>query len=84
MIVVRITPCFANASPAEPGPEPRHLHYETATQESDAVAQMIREQVEQGAWALSDVAVLVRSNGDADQFLQFLLLCLSVPCAPIR
>jgi DNA helicase II / ATP-dependent DNA helicase PcrA len=53
-----------------PGPEPRHLHYETATQEADAVAQMIRERIEQGAWALSDVAVLVRSNGDADQFLR--------------
>jgi DNA helicase-2/ATP-dependent DNA helicase PcrA len=53
-----------------PGPEPRHLHYETATQEADAVAQMIRERVEQGAWQLADVAVLVRSNGDADQFLR--------------
>jgi DNA helicase-2/ATP-dependent DNA helicase PcrA len=53
-----------------PGPEPRHLHYETATQEADAVAQMIRERIEQGAWTLSDVAVLVRSNGDADQFLR--------------
>jgi DNA helicase II / ATP-dependent DNA helicase PcrA len=53
-----------------PGPEPRHLHYETATQEADAVAQMIRERVEAGAWSLADVAVLVRSNNDADQFLR--------------
>jgi DNA helicase-2/ATP-dependent DNA helicase PcrA len=53
-----------------PGPEPRHLHYETATQEADAVAQMIRERIEQGAWQLADVAVLVRSNSDADQFLR--------------
>src|SRR5919106_474811 len=53
-----------------PGPEPRQLHYETATQEADAVAQMIRERIEQGAWALADIAVLVRSNGDADQFLR--------------
>ena len=53
-----------------PGPEPHHLHYETATQESDAIAQMIRERVEQGAWKFTDVAVLVRSNGDADQFLR--------------
>jgi DNA helicase-2/ATP-dependent DNA helicase PcrA len=53
-----------------PGPEPRHLHYETATQEADSVAQMVREQVEQGAWKLTDVAVLVRSNGDADAFLR--------------
>ena len=53
-----------------PGPEPRHLHYETATQEADAVAQMIRERIEQGAWQLADIAVLVRSNSDADQFLR--------------
>ena len=53
-----------------PGPEPQHWHYETATQEADAVAQTIRERVEQGVWALTDVAVLVRSNGDADQFLR--------------
>jgi ATP-dependent DNA helicase UvrD/PcrA len=53
-----------------PGPGPRHLHYETAMQEADAVAQMIRDRIEQGAWTLSDVAVLVRSNGDADQFLR--------------
>src|SRR3989442_4876613 len=52
------------------GPEPRHLHYETATQEADAVATMIRERVEQGEWSLADVAVLVRSNNDADQFLR--------------
>jgi DNA helicase-2/ATP-dependent DNA helicase PcrA len=53
-----------------PGPEPRPLHYETATQEADAVAQMIRERTEQGVWTFADVAVLVRSNGDADQFLR--------------
>src|SRR4029077_4498358 len=55
---------------APPGPEPTTLHYETATQEADAVAQMIREHVEDGAWRFSDVAVLVRSNDDADQFLR--------------
>ena len=53
-----------------PGPEPQSLHYDTATQEADAVAQMIRDRVEQGAWKVTDVAVLVRSNGDADQFLR--------------
>ena len=52
------------------GPAPRHWHYETAMQEADAVAQTIRDRVEQGAWTFSDVAVLVRSNGDADQFLR--------------
>jgi DNA helicase-2/ATP-dependent DNA helicase PcrA len=53
-----------------PGPEPQHLHYETATQEADEVARMIRERIEQGVWTFADVAVLVRSNGDADQFLR--------------
>jgi DNA helicase II / ATP-dependent DNA helicase PcrA len=53
-----------------PGPEPRHVHYETATQEADAVAQTIRERVEQGLWRFTDAAVLVRSNGDADPFLR--------------
>ncbi len=56
------------------GPEPQALHYETATQEADAVAQMIRERVEQGAWQYDDVAILVRSNNDADQFLRSLNL----------
>ena len=57
-----------------PGPEPHHWHYETATQEADHVAQTIRERVEQGTWKLSDVAILVRSNDDADPFLRSLNL----------
>jgi DNA helicase-2/ATP-dependent DNA helicase PcrA len=57
-----------------PGPDPHHLHYETATQEADAVAQMVRERVERGTWAYGDVAILVRSNDDADQFLRSLNL----------
>ena len=56
------------------GPDPRHWHYETATQEADQVAAVIRERVEQGAWKLSDVAILVRSNDDADPFLRSLNL----------
>jgi DNA helicase II / ATP-dependent DNA helicase PcrA len=52
------------------GPEPVHLHYETATQEADAVATMIHDKVETGVWRHEDVAVLVRSNGDADAFLR--------------
>ncbi|MBI2207023.1 MAG: UvrD-helicase domain-containing protein [Candidatus Rokubacteria bacterium] len=57
-----------------PGPEPRHLHYETSTQEADAVAHMIRSGIEQGAWKPSDVAILVRSNDAADPFLRSLNL----------
>jgi ATP-dependent DNA helicase UvrD/PcrA len=57
-----------------PGPEPHHSHYETATQEADQVAQTIRERVEQATWKLNDIAILVRSNDDADPFLRSLNL----------
>src|SRR5207247_696813 len=57
-----------------PGPEPRHWHYETASQEADSVAQTIRDRVEQGAWSYNDVAILVRSNDDGDPFLRALNL----------
>src|SRR5207249_3454778 len=56
------------------GPEPQHLHFETATQEADAVAQSIAERVTDGVWRYDDVAILVRSNADADQFLRSLNL----------
>jgi DNA helicase-2/ATP-dependent DNA helicase PcrA len=59
---------------AGPGRPPVHLHYETASQEADAIAQTIRDRVEAGAWTYTDVAILVRSNGDADQFLRALNL----------
>src|SRR5947207_14420573 len=57
-----------------PGPLPRHWHYDTATQEADSVAQTIRERVEVGEWSYDDVAILVRSNDDADAFLRALNL----------
>src|ERR687888_149589 len=56
------------------GPEPRHWHYETATQEADTVAQTIRDRVELGDWSYDDVAILVRSNDDGDPFLRALNL----------
>jgi DNA helicase-2/ATP-dependent DNA helicase PcrA len=55
-----------------PGPDPEHFHFETATQEADAVAQMVRDRVEQGRWQYSEVAILVRANDDADPFLRSL------------
>src|SRR5439155_14130467 len=42
------------------GREPQHLHFETATQEGDAVAQSIAERVADGVWRYDDVAILVR------------------------
>src|SRR5438034_4390468 len=56
------------------GPEPQHRHFETATQEADAVARLIDERVADGAWRYDDVAILVRSNADAEQFLRSLNL----------
>ncbi len=57
-----------------PGAEPMHLHFDSATQEADEVARMIQERVEAGAWRYSDVAILVRSNNDADRHLRALNL----------
>src|SRR5881628_1057974 len=54
------------------GHPPLHWHYETGTQEADAVAETIREKVAAGIWKPDEVAILVRSNGDADQFLRSL------------
>ncbi|HSE94135.1 MAG TPA: ATP-dependent DNA helicase [Methylomirabilota bacterium] len=62
------------AARAVTGSPPVHLHYETGTQEAEAVAAMIRERVGVGAWKHDDVAILVRSNDDADQFLRSLNL----------
>ncbi|MGH7311854.1 MAG: ATP-dependent helicase [Candidatus Rokuibacteriota bacterium] len=59
---------------AGPGQLPVPLCYETATQEADAVATMIRDRVAKGTWKHDDVAILVRSNGDADQVLRSLNL----------
>src|SRR5213083_957815 len=56
------------------GPEPQHRHFETATQEADAVARLIVERVADGAWRYDGVAILVRSNADAEQFLRSLNL----------
>ena len=56
------------------GPEPHHWHFETATQEADQVAAAIRDRVDEGTWKLTDVAILVRSNDDADPFLRSLNL----------
>jgi DNA helicase-2/ATP-dependent DNA helicase PcrA len=56
------------------GPEPQHLHFDSLTTEADAVARTIAERVEQGTWRYRDVAILVRSNADAEPFLRALNL----------
>jgi DNA helicase-2/ATP-dependent DNA helicase PcrA len=57
-----------------PGPAPVHLHYETSTQQADEVAAMIEAKVAEAVWRYEDVAILVRSNNDADTFLRSLNL----------
>ena len=57
-----------------PGSEPVHTVYETITQEADAVAGAIEEEVKGGRRAYRDFAILVRANADADPFLRSLNL----------
>jgi DNA helicase-2/ATP-dependent DNA helicase PcrA len=49
----------------------RHVHFDTVSAEADGVAVMVAERLRQG-FRPRDVAVLVRSNGDADPFLRAL------------
>ncbi|MBN1781079.1 UvrD-helicase domain-containing protein [bacterium] len=49
-----------------------HLHCDTLTTESDRVARIIRDAVDQKNAVFSDFAILVRSNNDADSFLRAL------------
>jgi DNA helicase-2/ATP-dependent DNA helicase PcrA len=56
------------------GSEPVHTVYETITQEADAVAGAIEEDVKGGRRAYRDFAILVRANADADPFLRSLNL----------
>jgi DNA helicase-2/ATP-dependent DNA helicase PcrA len=57
-----------------PGPEPLHHAYETVTQEADAVARTIEDEVKAGRRAYREFAILVRANADADPFLRSLNL----------
>jgi DNA helicase-2/ATP-dependent DNA helicase PcrA len=54
------------------GSEPVHLHFETVTQEADAVAAEVARLADAGEAAHGDVAILVRANNDADPFLRSL------------
>ncbi len=54
------------------GLPPQHLHFDTHASEADHVAKIIREKVASGDFKFRDFAILVRSNSDADSFLQAL------------
>jgi DNA helicase-2/ATP-dependent DNA helicase PcrA len=59
------------------GPPVRHLHFDTVSAEADGVAGLVKERLAQG-YRPRDIALLVRSNGDADPFLRALNM-LGIP-----
>ncbi|MGH7267786.1 MAG: ATP-dependent helicase, partial [Candidatus Rokuibacteriota bacterium] len=62
------------AAAGGPGARPAHLDFELGSQEADAVAATIAEQVATAGRGYADFAVLVRANNDADPFLRALNL----------
>jgi len=54
------------------GLPPQHLHFDTHSTEADNVANIIKDKVFAGNFKFRDFAILVRSNSDADAFLQAL------------
>jgi len=58
-------------SPRRDGAPVRHVHFDTVSAEADGVAALVEERLRQG-FRPRDVALLVRSNDDADPFLRAL------------
>jgi DNA helicase-2/ATP-dependent DNA helicase PcrA len=56
----------------EEGPKPQHVYFDTNSAEADWVALTIQEKVKSGKYAYKDFAILVRSNSDAQAYLQAL------------
>ncbi|MBL7151272.1 MAG: ATP-dependent helicase [Candidatus Omnitrophica bacterium] len=54
------------------GAPPQHLHFDSYSTEADKVAQIIKEKAASEKFKYSDFAILVRSNSDAQGFLQSL------------
>jgi len=57
------------------GKAPEHLSFDTNSTEADTVARMIKDKVATGEFKCRDFAILVRSNSDAQSFLQALNMC---------
>jgi len=55
-----------------------HLHFDTHSTEADNVATIIKEKVQKEKFKYRDFAILVRSNSDAESFLQALNM-LGIP-----
>ncbi|MCM8789758.1 MAG: ATP-dependent helicase [Candidatus Omnitrophica bacterium] len=60
------------------GKQIEHLHFDTSSTEADNVAKIIKERVASGKFKYRDFAILVRSNSDAQPFLQSLNM-LQIP-----
>jgi len=54
------------------GAKPEHLHFDTHSSEADYVSNIIQEKVSLGKFKYRDFAILVRSNSDAQGFIQSL------------
>ncbi|MBM3245542.1 MAG: ATP-dependent helicase, partial [Candidatus Omnitrophica bacterium] len=57
---------------------PEHLSFDTKSTEADKVSSIIKEKVSSGKFKYRDFAILVRSNSDAQSFLQSLNM-LEIP-----
>jgi len=63
---------------SEKGPRPEHLHFDTHSSEADNVSKIIQDKVSLGKFRYRDFAILVRSNSDAQGFIQSLNM-LNIP-----
>ena len=54
------------------GEPPKHLHFDTYSTEADNLAKIIHEKVKKSDFKYNDFAILVRSNSDAQGFIQAL------------
>ncbi len=56
------------------GLPPQHLHFDSISTEADNVVMIIKNKVKSGDFKYNDFAILVRSNSDAESFIQALNL----------
>ncbi len=75
-VKAKINKHLIGLSPA--GKKPEHLHFDTHSAEADAVSKIIQDKVSLGKFKYRDFAILVRSNSDAQGFIQSLNM-LSIP-----
>ena len=56
------------------GLPPQHLHFDSNSTEADNVVKIIKDKVKSASFKYNDFAILVRSNSDAESFIQALNL----------